>query len=89
MSFLILSINPGSTSTKIGVFRDTQEQFTQNLTHSAAEIARFTNIADQFSYRLDKITAFLIEKGLTIQDFSAIVARGGLLKPLSSGTYLT
>ena len=88
MSFLILTINPGSTSTKIGVYNDTQEQFSQNLSHSAEEIAQFSSIADQFSYRLKKITDFLTEKGLSIKDFSAIVGRGGLMKPLTSGTYL-
>lgn len=88
MSFLILTINPGSTSTKIGVYKDTQEQFSQNLSHSAAEIAQFSSIADQFSYRLEKITEFLSEKGLSIKDFSAVVGRGGLMKPLTSGTYL-
>jgi len=87
MSFLILTINPGSTSTKIGVYKDTEEQFSQNLSHSAAEIAQFANVADQFSYRLEKITNFLSTKGLSIKDFSAIVGRGGLLKPMVSGTY--
>lgn len=87
MAYTILAINPGSTSTKIAVYQDTNEKFSQSLSHSTEELAGFTAITDQIDYRLDKIKAFLASEGLTAKNFSAVVGRGGLLKPMISGTY--
>jgi butyrate kinase len=87
MSYKILTINPGSTSTKIGVYYDTTEILSQNINHSATEIAKFNSIPDQFEYRLAQINKFLETQNLTPTDFSAVVGRGGLLKPVISGTY--
>ncbi|EAX48771.1 acetate and butyrate kinase [Thermosinus carboxydivorans Nor1] len=86
--FRILTINPGSTSTKIGIYEDTREVLAQNLSHSADELAEFPTITDQFDYRLGKIMDFLAAQNLSPRDFAAIVGRGGLLKPMVSGTYL-
>lgn len=85
--YKILTINPGSTSTKIGLYHDTTEVFVENISHSAEDIAKFSSVIDQFSYRLENITAFLAKQNISINEFSAIVARGGLLKPMVSGTY--
>lgn len=87
MAYCILAINPGSTSTKIAVYQNTTEQLSQNLSHSAEELARFATITDQIEYRMDKIKAFLASQGVTARDFSAVVGRGGLLRPMISGTY--
>ena len=48
MAYRILTINPGSTSTKIGFYEDGQQKFETNLTHSAEEIAKYADflIAD-------------------------------------------
>ncbi|MCX7780044.1 MAG: butyrate kinase [Negativicutes bacterium] len=85
--YRILTINPGSTSTKLGIYEDTQEVLVQNLSHSATELAEFPCVADQFEYRLEKINQFLQANQLKAEDFAAIVGRGGLLKPMVSGTY--
>ncbi len=87
MVYQILTINPGSTSTKIGLYHDTTEVFVQNITHSAEDIATFPSITDQFNYRLENIAAFLAKQNIRVSDLSAIVARGGLLRPMVSGTY--
>lgn len=88
MSHKILVINPGSTSTKIAVFEDTAEVFSGNLSHSAEEIDEFPTIIDQLEYRFITIMNCLTSWGLSPHSFSAIVGRGGLLKPLAGGTYL-
>jgi butyrate kinase len=88
MSYKILTINPGSTSTKIAIYHDTTEMFNQNISHSSAELKSFSTITDQFQYRLEPIISFLEKQQLSLQNFSAIVGRGGLLKPMTSGTYL-
>lgn len=87
MTYKILTINPGSTSTKIGIYHDTTAALTINISHSTPEIAAFPGIPDQFPFRLAKITNFLASHGLSATDFSATVGRGGLLKPMVSGTY--
>ncbi|MBP2639028.1 MAG: buk2 4 [Firmicutes bacterium] len=85
--YKILTINPGSTSTKIGLFQDTTEVFVQSITHSAEDIAKFPAVIDQFAYRLENIENFLSKQNISVNNLSAIVARGGLLKPMVSGTY--
>lgn len=83
----ILAINPGSTTTKIGVYVDGEEKWTASLAHSAAELAAFAAVNEQFEYRLKTIRDLLRDKGAQLTDFQAVVARGGLLKPVLGGTY--
>lgn len=87
MSYKILTINPGSTSTKIAIFEDAHESMTETLSHSSEELEEFATILDQLEYRFGKIMDFLASKGIKPQDLAAVVGRGGLLKPLVSGTY--
>lgn len=85
--FRILVINPGSTSTKVGLFENDKQTAEKKISHSAEEIARFASIIDQVDFRHDLIKEFLNENNLKPADLSAVVGRGGLLKPLPSGTY--
>ena len=50
-AYRILSINPGSTSTKIAVFDNDQLVFERVLRHSSEEIGQFNSICKQFSFR--------------------------------------
>ena len=83
----LLIINPGSTSTKLGVFEDETLLFDETLRHSTEEIAQFDKIVDQKDFRKKMILDFLAAKNEDIKTFDAIVGRGGLLKPIPSGTY--
>ena len=56
MSIKSLIINPGSTSTKIGVFEDETLLFEKTLRHSTEEIAQYATIADQKDFRKEIIT---------------------------------
>lgn len=87
MSILILAINPGSTSTKIAIFRDETEIFQKTLRHSAEEIAQYPKIIDQFRFRKVAILDSLKENGIEIENIRIIVGRGGLLRPIPSGVY--
>lgn len=87
MSYKILAINPGSTSTKLGVYEDDRELWVANLTHSTAELAQFASVNDQFTYRFNTIKKLLQEKQSDIHRLQAVVARGGMLKPVIGGTY--
>ncbi len=87
MSYKLLIINPGSTSTKIAVFQDKECVFKTNIKHSAEEIAPFEHIADQYHFRKEVILNTLKNAGIELNDLSMVVGRGGLLKPLTSGIY--
>jgi len=88
MNKLILIINTGNTSTKIGIYKGEKKQFEESIKHSDKDLEGFSDINSQKDYRENLIYNFLKEKNIDINDLGAIAARGGLLKPLSSGTYL-
>lgn len=83
----LLIINPGSTSTKIGIYNDLTEESSVTLRHDAKEIEKYPDIFSQYGFRVKAITDYLTEKGIPLDSFDAFVGRGGLLKPIESGTY--
>ena len=87
MSNKLLIINPGSTSTKIGVYEDTKELFEETLRHSSEEIGKYETIFDQIDFRKEIIVNILKEKNFDLNTLDAIVGRGGMLRPMESGTY--
>ena len=86
-TFRVLVINPGSTSTKVGVFEGDQPKHSETIRHSHEEIARFARIPDQYAFRRDAVLSFLEGHGVNAQALDAVVGRGGILRPLTSGTY--
>jgi len=84
----ILTINPGSTSTKVTFFEDETPVFVETIRHPSQEIAAFEQIADQYELRYETILALLQEKGVDLEALDAVVGRGGVLRPILSGTYL-
>lgn len=87
MSYNVLVINPGSTSTKIGVFQDETLLFEETLRHSTEEIAPYETIVDQKEFRKELIVNILATKQFDIHSLDVVVGRGGLLKPIPGGTY--
>jgi len=83
----ILVINPGATSTKFAVFEEKKLLFKKTVEHSANDLKKFERIFDQFEYRLQLILEALDEENIKLDTPSAVVGRGGLLKPLAGGTY--
>ena len=69
MSYRILVVNPGSTSTKIGVYEDEQLLFDKTLRHSAEDIAQFNTIPAQKDWRRDLVMKALREQGLLIEQW--------------------
>jgi butyrate kinase len=84
----ILAINPGSTSTKLAVYEKNKLLFGETVRHSDVEIMKFADVADQLAFRMETIKAVLLERGFPLTILDAVVGRGGMLKPLSSGTYI-
>jgi len=84
---LILAINPGSTSTKIAMFNGEKQVVDETIRHSAEELLKFATIPDQKDLRYQTLITVLNEKGYKIEDIDAIASRGGIIKPIESGTY--
>ena len=83
----LLVINPGSTSTKISVYAGEDEQFAETLSHPADELAGFGSVIEQAPMRRAAIDRFVAAHGIDLSSLGAVVARGGLLRPLESGVY--
>ena len=84
----VLAINPGSTSTKLALYENETCIFTEIIRHRTEEIVRYATINDQFDYRLNMITQILVKHNVSLGSLHAVVGRGGLLQPLTSGTYI-
>lgn len=87
MSHKILVINPGSTSTKIAVFEDENKLFEETLRHTIDELAPYHNIPDQTEFRTNIILDCFKKRGFDGKTLDAISCRGGVLRPIPSGTY--
>ncbi|MFP4178233.1 MAG: butyrate kinase [Acholeplasmataceae bacterium] len=87
MAYTILAINPGSTSTKLAVYEDQRCLFDVNVKHDIKQIGRFERIIDQYDFRRKAIETALNERAFDLERLAAVVGRGGMLKPIESGTY--
>jgi len=84
----VIVINPGSTSTKVALYSRVGELHSMSVSHNQSELDKFGRIADQLEYRLEPIKKFLDDflKSEPIK-IVGLVGRGGIVKPLSGGTY--
>ncbi|KIL49030.1 butyrate kinase [Jeotgalibacillus alimentarius] len=85
--YRILVINPGSTSTKIGIFDNETAILEKTIRHETAEIDQFEKIIDQYQFRKRTILEALDEEGMNVSKLDAVCGRGGLLRPIEGGTY--
>ncbi len=85
---MILAINPGSTSTKIGVFKNEQKIFEEIIRHDVEILNHFETTFDQLEFRTNAIKESLNKHGIDISNLIAIACRGGLTPRVEGGTYL-
>lgn len=85
--YKVLVINPGSTSTAIEVYENETEIFSKTVRHSADELKKYEHLIEQNQFRENIILQILDKEGINMQEFDAIVGRGGILSPMKSGTY--
>ncbi|MEW4283998.1 butyrate kinase [Priestia koreensis] len=85
--YRVLVINPGSTSTKIGVFHNETLIFEKSIRYDVDEINQYKTISDQYAFRRQSILESLHEEGINLSKMSAVCGRGGLLRPIQGGTY--
>lgn len=82
----ILVINPGSTSTKIAVYEDLKPVFESDIVHSSAELAAYGGVRNQRNFRLKLVVDELNRHHIPMH-LDAVIGRGGLARPVASGTY--
>ena len=83
----VLVINPGATSTKVAVFDEETQVYKTTVDHSPQELDRFDRVIDQADYRQQAILDAVAQSGFRLSDFDAVCGRGGLYRPIPSGTY--
>jgi butyrate kinase len=83
----LLIINPGSTSTKTALFDGIRKVSDEVVRHDAKELARFDNVADQFTYRMEGIDRWIESLHLQPEQIKVAVGRGAPLRPLEGGSY--
>ncbi|MCB5260343.1 MAG: butyrate kinase [Candidatus Cloacimonetes bacterium] len=86
MTYRVLAINPGSTSTKIAVYDDVKPVFEKTLRHDPTELEKFGGIIEQYDFRKDLVMEAMRENNVDSTSLHAVVGRGGLVRPVSGGT---
>jgi len=84
---LILAIKSEFLVTKIGLYDQDNLVFLKFINHPREVLESFKSNTDQFEYRAEVILAELKKADLNIADIKIVIARGGLLKSISSGIY--
>lgn len=81
---IVLVVNPGSTSTKMAIFENENKITEDTLHHEPAILTQFKSVWEQYELRMQAVASWLADKKINP---SAVVGMGGLLKPLTCGTY--
>jgi butyrate kinase len=86
----VLVINPGSTSTKFGVFTRNGPEWVTTVQHGDEEIEQFRgrSMLARTGYRAGVIEKALTGAGYDREQFAAVGGRGGFLPPMPCGTYV-
>ena len=85
--YKILSVNPGSTSTKFAVYEGERLVCLHTIRHSSDELKPYKTISEQCEFRKNTILNRLKEDGINLSELAAVVGLGGLVRPLESGVY--
>ncbi len=85
--FRVLTMNFGSTSTKVAVYEGDACLCVHVFQHDPKDMADFTTMEENAAFRKPLILSYIAEQGYELKDFDAIVGRGGLVRPLQGGTY--
>ena len=88
MMYTILTINPGSTSTKIGLVTGGKVLLDMNVDSLPGEFDNCKTFADQAPLREKKILDTLSKEGINLSSIDAISGRGVGIHSCAGGTYL-
>ncbi len=85
--YKVFTVNPGSTSTKIALFRGEEKLFSANVSHDAGVLSQYNTLSEQLQYRKSTIEQLLEEHHVELEGLDACVGRGGGLLAMEGGTY--
>lgn len=85
--YRILAIDPGNSSTKIGLFEDKKPVMSDSIRHDVSKLKKFASFMDQLEFRFNAIDSFISKNNINISGIDYFIGRGGYLKPLKSGLY--
>lgn len=85
--YRVLAINPGSTSTKVGIYENDSMLYEGVVRHSSEDLAKCGSVLGQKTMRLELIEALVRGEGYSLEAMDAFVGRGGIVKPMPSGVY--
>ena len=88
MSYKVLAMNFGSTSTKVAIYEWDKEVMIQTFRHTNEEMANIHNMEENAAFRKGVIMAYLHEQNVDLTSLDAIVGRGGLMRGIEGGTYI-
>lgn len=83
----ILTINPGSTTTKVGYFDGEKLLFKKTIKYSSDVLNKYDDLIDQVPLRREGVENFLEENNIDLKNIDGFIARGGLMRSLPSGVY--
>ena len=87
MAYRILTLSPGSTSTKIAVFEDDVAILKANVRHDPSELAAFDQAVDQLDYRIATVLRELDAKGIALESIDAFSGYCGGMGPTVGGIF--
>ena len=88
MSYRVLVLNPGSTSTKAAVYEDEKPLLVKSIVHTNQDLAPYRELNDQLDYRVALVRGWLGQEGFDLGTLSAVVGRGGIIPNIVAGGYL-
>ncbi len=85
----IFAINPGSTGMKAALYDDLEMIWSESLEYSQAEINRCKESSEtEEDFRFTNSVKILESHGNSMSELSAVVGRGGLLRPVRGGAWI-
>jgi len=87
----ILVINPGSTSTKLALYRPLENEVEvvveETVSVPVDVLEQKPHYTDQIDFRQQQVLEFISKHGVSSDQIVCIASRGGPIKPLPAGTY--
>ena len=87
MTYRILTLSPGSTSTKVAVFEGEKTLMRENVRHDPAVLAGFDRAADQLEFRTKTVLDALDAAGIALESIDAFSGYCGGMGPTKGGIF--
>jgi butyrate kinase len=87
-AYIILVVNPGSTSTKCAVYKNETQLFERAVYHAAGEFKGCASLLEQKDVRMRFIMETLATHQIKPENLSAVAGRSGFVTLLDAGEYL-